>query len=74
MEVIGLFKKFIYMVNFLFIDVKICEKINGFIFQFFKIREMRYGCLFVFYLFFMVVEVFNIIVMKEVNVEFIKDI
>lgn len=74
MEAIGLPKKFIYMVNFLLIDVKTCEKINGSIFQSFKIREMRYGCLLAPYLFFMVVEVLNIIVMKEANVELIKDI
>lgn len=68
-------RNFIYKVKFLLINAKTCMKINGSISKPFKIkRGVRQGWILVLYLFLVVVEVLNIVVMKEANVGLIKGI
>lgn len=67
--------EFIYMVKLLFNYVKICIKINGSFFEPLKIkRGIRQGYSLVSYLFIMVVEDFNTIIIKEARLGLIKGI
>lgn len=75
MDAMRLPEEFNHMIKFLLIDVKTCIKINGSIFEPFKIkRGMKHCYSLASYLFLMVVEVLNIMVMKETNIRLIKGI